>query len=65
MEALTRDTEKQLEAVASAERTAFDNRLHDLAQQYAHRPAGINPHCRRLQSRTNPRRRACPLACRR
>jgi len=43
MEALTRDTEKQLEAVAAAERAAFDSRLRDLAQQYAHRPARTNP----------------------
>jgi len=43
MEALSRDTEKQLEAVAAAERAAFDSRLRDLAQQYAHRPARTNP----------------------
>jgi len=44
MEALTRDTEKQLEAVAAAERTAADTRLRDLAKQYAsHHPARTNP----------------------
>jgi len=43
MEALSRDTEKQLEAVAAAERAAFDSRLRDLAAQYAHRPTGTNP----------------------
>jgi len=43
MEALTRDTEKQLEAVAAAERAAADTRLHELAKQYAHRPTGTNP----------------------
>jgi len=35
MEALSRDTEKQLEAVVSAERAAADTRLRDLAAQYA------------------------------
>ncbi|KXU38761.1 hypothetical protein AXE65_12030 [Ventosimonas gracilis] len=43
MEALTRDTEKQLESVAAAERAAFDSRLHELAQQYAHRRPAPNP----------------------
>jgi len=61
MEALTRDTEKQLEAVAAAERAAADTRLHELAQQYAHRES---PHCRKLRGRKNPRRRACQAAWR-
>jgi len=43
MEALTRDAEKQLEDLAAAERTAFDNRLQALAQQYANSPARTNP----------------------
>jgi len=42
MEALTRDTEKQLQDLAAAERAAADNRLRELAQQYAHRPARAN-----------------------
>jgi len=43
MEALTRDTEKQLQDLATAERAAADSRLRELAQQYAHRPARANP----------------------
>jgi len=43
MEALTRDAEKQLEDLALAERTAFDNRLQALAKQYANSPIRTNP----------------------
>jgi len=43
MEELTRDAEKQLEDLAVAERTAFDNRLRELAQQYANSPTTTNP----------------------
>jgi len=44
MEALSRDAEKQLQDLAASERAAADNRLRDLAAQYARRsPARTNP----------------------
>jgi len=43
MEALTRDAEKQRQDLAATERAAFDSRLRELAQQYAHHSTGANP----------------------